>query len=312
MNKRKILSIGVILIMFTLFFGCTFKEDLKDTNDITVIIDSNISETNEMKEEYPDFNIPKYSMKYLLEQPFNEPIIQANPQPFNDFFSVSNWNLQIFGQKKASNEELLTYYASHIDDYDLIFIQEIRNKDQTAFPKLCENLPDYICVDTERAGTTSSKEQYGIIYNGQIKVLSITDLAADEYYKYIFERPPVIVKIEYDGEIFYVVNIHIKPSNAKAEIEALEKVINELEGDVIILGDLNADCDYYDTEEEPEFDDWFWVIPDYEDTTVGNTDCAYDRIIVNNGVKNKYIDSGVMREVNSDQSDHYLVWSKFY
>lgn len=54
---------------------------------------------------------------------------------------------------------------------------------------------------------------------------------------------------------------------------------------MIFLGDFNADCNYVRAQ------DWAairlrssevfkWLIPDSADTTVGNSDCAYDRIVV--------------------------------
>lgn len=55
--------------------------------------------------------------------------------------------------------------------------------------------------------------------------------------------------------------------------------------DMLFLGDFNADCSYVRAQ------DWAairlrssevfkWLIPDSADTTVGNSDCAYDRIVV--------------------------------
>lgn len=55
--------------------------------------------------------------------------------------------------------------------------------------------------------------------------------------------------------------------------------------DMLFLGDFNADCSYVQAQ------DWLairlrssevfkWLIPDSADTTVGNSDCAYDRIVL--------------------------------
>lgn len=55
--------------------------------------------------------------------------------------------------------------------------------------------------------------------------------------------------------------------------------------DMLFLGDFNADCSYVREQ------DWSairlrssevfkWLIPDSADTTVGNSDCAYDRIVI--------------------------------
>src|SRR6056297_464714 len=60
----------------------------------------------------------------------NNPVVNNdNPvheEPSDDYLSLANWNLQIFGVSKASDQELMNDYASIISDYDIVFIQEIR------------------------------------------------------------------------------------------------------------------------------------------------------------------------------------------
>ena len=91
-------------------------------------------------------------------------IQKQNSYNVNETFTVANWNLQIFGEKKANNTELMNIYASTISKFDIVFIQEIRDKSNTSFWKLCGMLPDYNCILSTREGRTSSKEQYGVIY----------------------------------------------------------------------------------------------------------------------------------------------------
>ena len=50
--------------------------------------------------------------------------------------SIACWNLQIFGQSKASNETLLDYYAEKLDDYDIFIVQEIHDASGTAIETL--------------------------------------------------------------------------------------------------------------------------------------------------------------------------------
>ena len=94
--------------------------------------------------------------------------IPENPLNITNTISIANWNLQVFGPTKASKTELLQIYADKIDNFDIIFVQEIRDASQTAFPKLCALLPDYNCLNSSWAGRTSSKEQVGIIYKQNI------------------------------------------------------------------------------------------------------------------------------------------------
>ena len=55
--------------------------------------------------------------------------------------------------------------------------------------------------------------------------------------------------------------------------------------DLLFLGDFNADCSYVRAQDWPAIrlrssEVFKWLIPDSADTTVGNSDCAYDRIVV--------------------------------
>ena len=55
--------------------------------------------------------------------------------------------------------------------------------------------------------------------------------------------------------------------------------------DILFLGDFNADCKYVREQDWPAIrlrssEVFKWLIPDSADTTVGNSDCAYDRIVV--------------------------------
>lgn len=54
---------------------------------------------------------------------------------------------------------------------------------------------------------------------------------------------------------------------------------------MLFLGDFNADCSYVKEQDWPSIrlrssEVFKWLIPDSADTTVGNSDCAYDRIVV--------------------------------
>lgn len=55
--------------------------------------------------------------------------------------------------------------------------------------------------------------------------------------------------------------------------------------DILFLGDFNADCSYVREQDWASIrlrssEVFKWLIPDSADTTVGNSDCAYDRIVV--------------------------------
>ncbi|MDD3159882.1 MAG: endonuclease/exonuclease/phosphatase family protein, partial [Candidatus ainarchaeum sp.] len=220
-----------------------------------------------------------------------------------------------FGQKKASDENLMNYYVEKILNYDIVTVQEIRDSSQTAFQMLCNQIKEknqnYNCLVSERSGTTSSKEQYGVIYKDINLIRSIDFTTTDQNN---FERPPLIVKFQLNDWNFYIVTIHTKPEDVNRELANLEKLLSinfDQNDEIIILGDLNADCSYYKTTDSNNFTNWYWAITDNIDTTVSDTNCAYDRFIINQNAKNNFIEYGLMTDVNKDQSDHYLIWSKF-
>ena len=84
-----------------------------------------------------------------------------------------------------------------------------------------------------------------------------------------------------------LIGIHIKPSDAEVELDALVKVYDETVQkfytfNVLLLGDMNADCSYvtnvvYDRLNFTTDHRFIWLIDKLQDTTVAGTHCAYDR-----------------------------------
>ncbi|MEM4134299.1 MAG: endonuclease/exonuclease/phosphatase family protein [Candidatus Micrarchaeia archaeon] len=229
----------------------------------------------------------------------------------NSSIRIAAWNLQVFGDSKAENQTLLHKYAAKISSYDLIFIQEIRDEDGSAFARLCEKLEGFLCFTSSRAGRTNIKEEYGVIYNkSKIIINNIWDFNPDIQNRW--ERPPLALNItaknqleEDNWVIVYV--LHAKPSDAPNEIRNLQQLIGNVSYPVIVMGDLNADCSFYNVSQK-DFRDWIWVIKDDEDTTVGKSDCAYDRIIINTAVFERFLNYGIEKDITLDMSDHYLIW----
>jgi endonuclease/exonuclease/phosphatase family metal-dependent hydrolase len=231
--------------------------------------------------------------------------------------TIASWNLQIFGQDKASDASLMAKYANVIGKYDIVFVQEIRDISETSFNKLCALLPGYSCLTSSRAGRSTSKESFGIIYRKGVLVLEWTDYNSASGYQQQFERPPVKAIIQIasmlDNETI-IKNLtiwenHIKPDDVINEMTYLEQIVirdTTANQPWVVLGDLNFDCTYADHNTFQPFNSYLWVIPDTADTTVGTTDCAYDRMISNFGVSEYGIDTSI----TEDMSDHRLVWIK--
>ena len=88
---------------------------------------------------------------------------------------------------------------------------------------------------------------------------------------------------------FFIVASHVRPSDAVAEINALDDVFHNASLHFstdrgMILGDLNADCSYvsrsaYATLDLVQDNSFTWWITSDADTTTGSSDCAYDRLV---------------------------------
>lgn len=244
-----------------------------------------------------------------------EPVPQVNYETLK----IANWNMQIFGSSKANDANLMNSYVDKIKNYDIIFLQEIKDDSGSAARTLCGMLLDYNCRLSSRAGSTSSKEQYLVVYKKNIDIVNYVDYNLLNYTEQ-FERPPVEVTfaVNYTNFVNYtysqtnyfnitIWNIHIKPDSVETELTNLQSLII-YKPSTIVLGDMNADCDYFHPINTTLFRGWKWIIQNGEDTTVANTHCAYDRIWMDDETFLRVSNSGIDSQVTSEQSDHYIVW----
>lgn len=236
-------------------------------------------------------------------------IIQSdNPKPIQEYspegdINIAAYNMQIFGISKLEKPELMRNYKELIEKYDLFFIQEIRDESGLAFKELCDSLNNYSCSISSRAGSTQTKEQYGVVWDSRINVTLITDYNLLNYSD-TFERPPIRVDVSINNKTLDFYIIHTKPENAAAEITSLEQlVVQENLQNVVIMGDLNMDCDYYSGANFAGYD-----ILINSDTTTGSTNCAYDRIIVSHPMNLLVLSSGVDTTTDNSMSDHYPIF----
>jgi len=275
---------------------------------------------------YPVFDsdlismIPGTDFLYTTSIPSNEGII-----------TIGSFNIETFGIAKREKEDVMSVLVTVLCKFDVLAVQEIRDKSETTIEyyvalsnDLCEEKRDFIM--SPRLGRTSSKENYAFIYNTEtISYEGEEYLYSDEDDD--FEREPYSAKFKSGEFDFVLVNTHIKPDDAENEIAKLSEIVTEIkeyfdEENIIITGDLNADCSYFDeSKKEDYFFGFKWIIPDRADTTVGKSECAYDRIIISEeALKNYKKEKGVFmfdkvykleEDLKEAVSDHYPVWANF-
>ncbi len=253
---------------------------------------------------------------------------------------IATFNIKVFGKTKMGKPDVVTQLVDTVLQYDLVAIQEIKDIDETVPHNFLAELNNasgnfWNMSLSVRSGTQaddqSSQEQYAYYYNHSVfREIGEGELYNDSANDY-FQREPYRAQFELlnasgnsSGFDFTLFTIHTKPASALAEIDALHEVIQSYqendttETDVILLGDLNADCSYATAQElwesplrQPQYN---WLVNDIADTTVSSTDCAYDRIITLDDLNGRLVGSwGIDTSItNTSVSDHYPVWFDLY
>ncbi|KAI8479423.1 Deoxyribonuclease-1 [Branchiostoma belcheri] len=244
---------------------------------------------------------------------------------------IGAFNIRVFGRAKMGKTDVVTVLLQVAERYDVLLIQEIRDASGTAinnFLELLNGRPgnNYSMVISHRLGRTTSKEQYAFLYRNGVG-LSIPDT-----YTYddgeesngtdVFEREPYIVKLHSQNTVvqdLVLIACHTSPSQARYEIDALKDVYTDAVHrwgieEVLILGDLNADCDYVPRSAWNEIRlrtarRFSWLIGDDVDTTVTSTHCAYDRFVGSGSSLLSAVISGTVQVYNF-QSHYGLTQSQ--
>ena len=206
--------------------------------------------------------------------------------------SAASWNIQNYGQSKGQVDGLVDHYASIITQYDIVFIQEIKEPSppNTYLNTLCARVqaanPSYVCrAPGTKAGQPGSYEQSVLFYHSAPRGNALVVTGYGEPGTAGFTRQPLHATFSYtvDGDIFTFTayNHHTSLGNVNGELNNLEGNVVGATADALVIGDLNADCNYFSqAQEATRFVGWDWWITRGQKTNVrGAANCAYDRII---------------------------------
>ncbi len=299
----------------------------------------------------PGFRRPFDNSRTIENKP--APSIQANiiNKPANpaETIRIATWNIQNFGASKVKNPEVMKKIAAILKDYDIIAVQEVSNVREQSDMGCPRNERD--CPGAKECGMIGNAlEQYLNVEYGQNYRFTFSEQIKDERYLFIWDpdkvmledsklmldqedslpicdetpvstgrmvRQPFYGKFNAGNRTFALLTAHTSPSINIEELEGLEYFYREAEkegSELILLGDLNADCSYLKTSDSIALrgQDYFWLVPDDTDTTVAASDCAYDRIIYRKTGSNSFSGEwGIEKNITTNMSDHYLVWAMF-
>lgn len=218
-------------------------------------------------------------------------------------FRICAFNVQSFGDSKSQKSSVMLTLTRIIARCDVSLLQEVRDSQQRALPRLLERLNRYDtdhvydAVASERLGRSESyQEQYVFVYRtGTVKVTGKYQYPDDQPGDVdAFSREPFVVRFTAPKTAikeFVLIPQHTTPTNTTKELDALYDVLQHVKKmwkteDVMLLGDFNADCGYLAKKNRKNVRliterSLFWLIPDKVDTTVrSSTSCTYDRIVV--------------------------------
>ena len=272
----------------------------------------------------------------------NESIEEIDP---SEAAKVATFNIQVFGDTKMGKAEVVTELVEIFHRYDMVAVQEIKDIDQEVPYQFLDALNEYplnqsenntagvekwMMVLSNRTGIQdddiSSQEQYAFYYRSAVFTALDAGVLYNDSGNDSFQREPLIARFmllnlqgEETGTELTFINIHTKPTLAVEEMTALGEVVSWSQanggGDnVVVLGDFNGDCSYASYNELVQLpistENFTWLIPDDADTTVGDSRCAYDRIVTNGDLEGRLTGQwGVDEEISSSEvSDHRPVW----
>ena len=272
------------------------------------------------------------------------------PDPNRQTIRIATWNVENWGKAKTTDPQRMGKIAEVLSHYDVVAVQEISNIKEQKDPD-CPRNQD--CPGNPSCGLIGSALEeylneglglnYSFVFSPQVR---------DERYLFVYDQEKVellgsdlvedpgdsepicdaspestglMVRQPFAGSFragdfdFTLLNVHTSPGINLQELKGLERLYSDIlemeEPDVIVLGDLNADCDYLGPKDRVALRDegYIWVVDDEADTTVGSSDCAYDRLVFTEPTMEDYAGSwGVEMGIPRDVSDHYPVWADFY
>lgn len=194
---------------------------------------------------------------------------------------IASFNIQVFGKSKMGKEDVVLNLLKILENFDLIAVQEIRDKSGEAIELLMDRLgrDKWGLAISTALGRTISKEQYAFLYRKDKFNLIFCEGWPDP--KDLLHREPYLCTFEAGNFELTLINIHTDPDIVEQEINVLDDIYNEYSPryeHLVLMGDLNAaPVDFDDLTRIP---DVRWGIDQREKTNTRGTK-NYDNIIYN-------------------------------
>ncbi len=164
-----------------------------------------------------------------------QPMAPANPAPptpatGGPAIRIATFNIQVFGDKKASKTYVMSTLASIIQNFNVVAIQEIRTQDDYFIDKFLreyvnQNGHTYDKVVGPRLGRTNSKEQYAFIYDKATIEVNPHCIFTVNDPDDLLQREPFVAMFRVRGPpaqqafTFVLIDMHTEPDDTKNELQ---------------------------------------------------------------------------------------------
>lgn len=183
----------------------------------------------------------------------NVPLGQRNGQTVR----IASFNIQVFGESKLANPNVMNVLVQIVRQFDVVAIQEVRARSQDIVAQFVHQINSsgahYDYVIGPRLGRTSSKEQYAFIFDAASIEVDRQSVYTVDDPDDLLHREPLVAGFRVRGPppneafTFTLVDIHTDPDETVKELNVLDDVVRAVrndgrgEDDIILLGDLNVD-----------------------------------------------------------------------
>lgn len=228
------LVISVLMVAVIIVGGWTLynKDHINSTEDFFKLAGQHISTLTEGKTEFAKWSRPQ-----------------------KDSIRIASFNIQVFGDKKAGQPDIMATLGAIVREFEIVAIQEIRSKDATMLTRFLDEINssgrNFRYVISERLGRSHHREQYAFIFDTDVIQLdgaqSYTIHDPDD----LLRREPLVawfrtrnVNAE-KAFTFTLVNLHLDSRTPARELAHLNQIFRVIrndgrgEDDVIIVGDFN-------------------------------------------------------------------------
>lgn len=272
------------------------------------------------------------------------PVALGNVGPrAEDRIRIATFNIQAFGESKASNPNLMQALATIVSSFDLVAVQEVRSPQAMPVARLLDLINrsggHYEATLSHPIGHTSHKEQYAFVWDTtRIRLVPDSSYVVNDSEDRM-HREPMVASFETrvptaQGRLpfrFTVINAHTDPDevgarNPESEMNVLDDVFVRVreyeftahrEEDFIMVGDLNVDVAHLG--ELGQIPGVVSLAGNQPTNTLGTKN--YDHILIDRnttaeftgrcGVIDYQRDFGLTSEQALQVSDHRPVWAEF-